>query len=76
MFEQTWELLEALEARFRNQNKASEEPVCQAKQGKMNLLFREANKETGWVNILHYEVAWHNIEAASYTNETEAASYM
>ena len=57
-------------ARFRNQTKASEEPICQAKQGKTNLVFEEANKIKRRVNILHFKAILLKIEA---TKETMAS---
>ena len=52
---QTWELLAARAARFRNQTKASEELICWAKRGKTNLVFEETNKYKAWLNILLFE---------------------
>ena len=69
---QTWELLAARAARFRNQIKASEDPIWQAEQGKTNLSFEETNGYEAWVDIFHFEVFQLNIEA---TKKTEASSF-
>ena len=69
---QTWELLAAQAARFRNQTKASEEPISWVKRGKTNLVFEETYKYRAKVNILHFEVLLLNIEG---TKETEAFSF-